>query len=84
MLQRASVSKRRRKKKATAAALALMELLGEIRLDPITDEKVALSVAWGSTEKDFKPYCLAHTRIKTLALLNEQYKGSNWWRWEVE
>ena len=32
----------------------------------------------------FKPYYVAHTKIQTLALLDDRYKGANWsqwWRW---
>jgi len=29
-------------------------------------------------EKKFKPYYVAHTKIRTLALLDDKYKGSNW------
>ncbi len=31
--------------------------------------------------RPFKPYYVAHTKIRTLALLDERYKGSNWSRW---
>ncbi|MCK4786551.1 MAG: hypothetical protein KAV87_22520, partial [Desulfobacteraceae bacterium] len=27
---------------------------------------------------EFKPYYVAHTKIQTLALLDDKYKGSNW------
>ena len=29
----------------------------------------------------FKPYYVAHTKIQTLALLDERYKGANWYHW---
>ena len=29
----------------------------------------------------FKPYYVAHTKIQTLALLDEKHKGSNWYVW---
>ncbi|MFC1590404.1 recombinase family protein [Candidatus Omnitrophota bacterium] len=29
----------------------------------------------------FKPYYIAHTKIQTLALLDDRYKGANWSRW---
>ena len=29
----------------------------------------------------FKPYYVAHTKIRTLALLDDRDKGSNWSRW---
>ena len=34
-----------------------------------------------SGEREFKPYYVAHTKIQTLALLDDRYKGSNWSRW---
>ncbi|MDB4349626.1 recombinase family protein [Omnitrophica bacterium] len=34
---------------------------------------------WG--EGTFKPYYVAHTKIQTLALLDEKHKGSNWLQW---
>lgn len=32
----------------------------------------------GLQGKEFKPYYAAHTKIQSLALLDEKYKGSNW------
>ena len=32
-------------------------------------------------ETPFKPYYVAHTKIRTLALLDEEHKGSNWYHW---
>ena len=29
----------------------------------------------------FKPHYIAHTKIQTLALLDEEHKGSNWYVW---
>ena len=29
----------------------------------------------------FNPYYLTHTKIQTLALLDEKHKGSNWYVW---
>jgi len=29
----------------------------------------------------FRPYYVAHTKIQTLALLDERHKGSNWYHW---
>ena len=34
-----------------------------------------------SSNDSFKPYYVAHTKIQTLALLDDRYKGSNWSRW---
>ena len=35
----------------------------------------------GGNDKGFKPYYMAHTKIQTLALLDNSYKGSNWSQW---
>ncbi|MDP8264709.1 MAG: hypothetical protein P9M12_04425, partial [Candidatus Aceula lacicola] len=32
-------------------------------------------------ERNFKPYYIAHTKIQTLALLDDKHKGSNWLQW---
>jgi hypothetical protein len=32
-------------------------------------------------ETPFRPHYIAHTKIQTLALLDEEHKGSNWYRW---
>ena len=81
-------------KKTTAAALALKEVLGPIKLEPVTDKEfdpesiiegkdpsARPSASVGMTEAKFKPYYVAHTKIRTLALLDERYKGSNWCHW---
>ncbi len=81
-------------KNTVISSLALKELLGVIRLEPIMDEKADLYwtldcfVApnkFGAPRNDggggFKPYYVAHTKIQTLALLDEERKGSNWLRW---
>ena len=85
-----------------ASALALKEVLGSIRMEPVlTQEEDPL---WGLGEKGeiasvaslpcndglgearndegvFKPYYVAHTKIQTLALLDEGHKGTNWLQW---
>ncbi|MHB1275710.1 MAG: recombinase family protein, partial [Candidatus Humimicrobiaceae bacterium] len=33
------------------------------------------------SEIKFKPYYIAHTKIQTLALLDDQYNSSNWLHW---
>lgn len=99
-------------KNTTSSALALKELLGPIRLEPIMDvdkdfygimegnfgdssattepqndntEKGdsprARSARLGQSPFSFKPYYVAHTKIQTLALLDEEHKGSNWYQW---
>ena len=35
-------------------------------------------------DKRFKPYYVAHTKIQTLTLLDEEHKGSNWYHWRKE
>jgi hypothetical protein len=76
----------------TASALALRAVLGPIMLEPILrqDEGIVnmrlLRPAYGQTrnnveETPFKPYYLAHTKIQTLALLDERHKGTNWCEW---
>lgn len=67
-------------KNTTASALALRDLLGNIRLELV--EGIAC-VGKDSASKRPKPFYVAHKKVKTLALLDEQYKGSNWWCLEV-
>ncbi|MCF7909572.1 MAG: recombinase family protein, partial [Candidatus Omnitrophica bacterium] len=64
-----------------SSALALKGLLGVIQLEPVSDKNEDF---YGIEPGAFKPYYMAHTKIKTLALLDDRYKGSNWsgwWRW---
>ena len=79
-------------KNTTASALALKELLGTVRLEPIRDEvdDLCKEIASAQTESGprndsvaakFKPYYVAHTKIQTLALLDEKHQGSNWLHW---
>jgi site-specific DNA recombinase len=35
----------------------------------------------GQSPFSFKPYYVAHTKIQTLALLDDEHKGSNWLHW---
>jgi len=66
-------------KNTTSSALALKELLGPIKLEPIMDvDKDFYGIVYGGA---FKPYYVAHTKIQTLALLDEKHKGSNWYHW---
>lgn len=57
-----------------ASALALKDLLGTIELEPVPAECV---VENGRLIEN-RPYYLAHTNIDTLALLDKEYKGTNW------
>lgn len=61
-------------KNPTSAALALKELLGTIELEPVQGE---VMVENGRIIES-KSYYVAHTTIQTLALLDEETKGSNW------
>ncbi len=63
-----------------ASSAALKAILGTIQLEPVsqTNEDVYNITDNG---EGFKPYYMAHTKIKTLALLDDRYKGSNWSRW---
>jgi len=67
-------------KNTCSSALALKNLLGTIQLEPVSDENDDFYNIVGG-EKKFKPYYMAHTKIRTLALLDDGYKGSNWSRW---
>ena len=68
-------------KNTVSSALALKELLGPISLEPVlTKENDFYRLSEGN-EKNFKPYCVAHSKIRTLALLDEEKKGSNWLHW---
>ena len=74
-------------KNTTASALALRKLLGPILLEPVSEPPVNYeiatlpSVARNDNGKGFKSYYIAHTKIQTLALLDDKYKGSNWLQW---
>jgi len=63
-----------------SSALALKALLGTVQLEPVSDSNEDFySIVDG--EKKFKPYYVAHTRIQTLALLDDKDKVSNWSMW---
>ena len=68
-------------KNTACSALALKELLGTIRLEPITDKDADIYSIISDGEYAFKPYYVAHTKIQTLALLDDKHKGSNWYQW---
>ena len=71
-------------KNTVASSLALKELLGEISLEPVTDKKSDFFYIVSNGDVKFKPYYVAHTKIQTLALLDEKYKSSNWLHWRRE
>ena len=74
-------------KNTTTSALALKKLLGTITLEPITESSFSYGIsALASTANNdkrmkSKPFYIAHTKIQTLALLDDRYKGSNWYHW---
>jgi len=64
------------------SAEALRKLLGPIDLEPVlTRESCGCRVI---NEDNFKPYYVAHTKIRTLALLDDEHQGSNWLHWRRE
>ena len=65
-------------KNTVSSALALKELLAPISLEPVLTKEADFYQLFGGDEKKFKPYYVAHTKIRTLALLDEEHKGSNW------
>ncbi len=68
-------------KNAVSSTLALKEILGTIQLEPVSDKESDFCYIISNGEKKFKPYYIAHTKIQTLALLDDRYKGSNWLHW---
>ena len=63
-----------------ASSLALKELLGPITLEPVLNKESDLYQLFEGRDREFKPYYVAHTKVQTLALLDED-KGSNWCQW---
>jgi len=57
---------------------AIQKLLGTIQLEPISEKESDFHYIISDGEKEFKPYYIAHTKIQTLALLDDRDKGSNW------
>lgn len=68
-------------KNTVSSALALKELLGPIQLESVSDKESDFYCIMNNGEKKFRPYYIAHTKIQTLALLDDKHKGSNWWQW---
>ena len=71
-------------KNTVSSSMALKELLGAITLEPVLNKDVDYYHLFAGDEKNFKPYYVAHTKIQTLALLDEEHKGSNWCHWRKE
>ena len=65
-------------KDTVLSALALKELLSPVILEPILNKEADLYRLFEGEEGHFKPYYIAHTKIQTLALLDDEHKGSNW------
>ena len=68
-------------KNTVSSSLALKELMGPISLEPVLDKEKDFYRLFEGKDRDFKPYYVAHTKIRTLALLDEEQKGSNWYQW---
>jgi len=71
-------------KNTVSSALALKELLGSIALEPVLTKDADFYQLFEGNEKDFRPYYVAHSKIRTLALLDDERKGSNWLQWRLE
>ena len=71
-------------KNTLSSALALKELLAPITLEPVLDRESDFYQVPVEEEKKFKPFYVAHTKIRTLALLDEGHQGSNWYQWRRE
>ncbi len=72
------------RKNTVASALALREVLGTVRMEPVLTQEEDPFGGMGRPELTFKPYYVAHTKIQTLALLDERHQGSNWSHWRRE
>ena len=68
-------------KNTTSSSLALKDLLEKITMEPVTYKKTDFYYIVSNGDIKFKPYYIAHTKIQTLALLDDKYKGSNWLCW---
>ena len=67
-------------KNTISSALALKELLAPISLEPILTKEDDFYQLFEGNDRNFKPYYVAHTKIRTLALLDDEHKGSNWYQ----
>ena len=68
-------------KNTVSSALALKELLAPISLEPVLTKESDFYQIFGGDEKEFKPYYVAHTKIRTLVLLDKEYQSANWYHW---
>ena len=64
---------------ASLSAEALKGLLGSIYLEPKFEKNPDVCHMG-----EFKPHYVVHTRIETLALLDDERKSSNWYQWRRE
>lgn len=55
--------------------------MGSIALEPVLTKDADLYQLFEGNEKDFRPYYVAHSKIRTLALLDDERKGANWLQW---
>ena len=67
-------------KNTVSSSLVLKELLAPISLEPVLTKESDFYQLFEGNEREFKPYYVAHTKIRTLALLDEERKGSNWYQ----
>ncbi len=63
------------------SAMALREIMGSIRMEPVLDKASDPYHVIHQDKIPFKPYYVAYSKSQTLALLDERFKGSNWWQW---
>jgi len=70
-------------KNTVSSSLALKKLLAPISLEPVLTKESDFYQLFEGNERNFKPYYVAHTKIRTLALLDEEQKGSNWYQWRT-
>ena len=59
----------------------IMELGMDSRFHPSGTSRGNDSIGSENDNVRFKPYYVAHTKIQTLALLDDRHKGSNWYHW---
>ena len=68
-------------KNTVSSSLALKELLAPINLEPVLTKERDFYQLFSGDERNFKPYYVAHTKIRTLALLDQAQQSANWYHW---
>jgi hypothetical protein len=63
-------------KNTISSALTLKKILTPISLKPVLMKEGDFYQLFERDGKNFKPYYVAHTKIRTLALLDERYQNS--------